>query len=526
MKPISGGVAATALAIAALAVSHPAVADTLIDNVDGITIGADGAPERLTGLVIGDDGRVVQVLHRGDKPGRVQYRVDGMGRTLLPGFVDGHTTVMALGFAALTLDLSPARSAEEALARIAAYAAAHSDRPWILGRGWNADRWPATPAAADLDTVVKDRPVWLISADGHSGWANSAALAAAGITAATPAPVGGRIEHLGKLQGNRPSGILRETAMALVDKAVPEPRPEDRDLAFAEAQALLLRNGITTVTDMATTMADWQAYRRAGDMGRLQLRIVGYAPTSDAMSLIGGPGPSPWLYEDRLRFNGLALVLDGVPATAAAWSKAGGGSPRIGRTPLRNLMSRAGIDRFQVAIEAHGSAAVGEALDAAAELAQTYKGERRWRIEGLDEIDETDIARLGRDTVATLQPGTGPAARLERANVRVALGSGAPAGTPAPFAAMAAAITRGDGETLTREQALAAWTTRPAWAAFAEAHVGRLAPGLRADFILVDRDPLLAAVGELKDMKVLETWVGGRKVWAAPAATAPTQGGR
>src|SRR4029079_4197716 len=130
----------------------------------------------------------------------------------------------------------------------------------------------------------------------------------------------------------------------LIARTVPEPRPEDRDLALAEAQGVLLRRGVTTVTDMATTMADWQAYRRAGDSGRLQLRIIGYAPDTDTMSLIGGPGPSPWLYDDKLKFNGLALVLDGKALSPGAWSNVGGGTPRLAQAQLRNLMSRAGID--------------------------------------------------------------------------------------------------------------------------------------------------------------------------------------
>ncbi|HET9628630.1 MAG TPA: amidohydrolase family protein [Novosphingobium sp.] len=484
-------------------------ADTLFDNVEGLTFDEHGRPEPLTGLVIGTDGRVVQVLHKGDKPARVDYRVDGNGRFLLPGFVDSHAHVMALGFAALTLDLSPAKTLDEALARIAVYSAAHPDRPWLLGRGWDPVKWGAWPRAADLDRVVGDRPAWLVSADGHAGWANSAALVAAKVTATTPAPAGGRIER----QGPAPSGIFHETAMDLIARAVPEPRPEDRDLALAEAQTALLRRGVTTVTDMATSMADWQAFRRAGDAGRLQLRIVGYAPDAETMSLIGGPGPSPWLYDDRLRFNGLALVLDGKAFSPGAWSKVGGGTPRLNQTQLRNLMSRAGIDRFQVSVEAHGSAAVGAALDAVGELARTYTGERRWRIEGAEETDAADLPRFGADVAAVLPATIGPAAAASQTTVRVAFGTGTPDGNGNPFAALVAASTRPDG--LPRQQALAALTLAPAWAAWAEGKVGRLAPGLRADFILVDRDPLLASAADLAETNVLETWVGGRKVWAA-----------
>ena len=180
------------LATVALALTAPALADTLVDNVDGLTIDATGGVERFTGLLIGDDGRIVHVLHRGDKrPGKVDYFVDGKGQVLVPGMIDSHGHVMGLGFSALTLDLTETRSLAEALAKVAAYAKANPDRPWILGRGWNQELWPEKrfPTAAELDAVVGDRPVWLERVDGHAGWANSKALAAAGVTLGTDYPL-------------------------------------------------------------------------------------------------------------------------------------------------------------------------------------------------------------------------------------------------------------------------------------------------------------------------------------------------
>lgn len=543
---------AVAALVAALAASttgpHPALADTLVDNVDGLALRADGSVERLVGLVIGNDGRIVQVLHRGEKAGRVDYRVDGKGRVLMPGLVDGHAAVMEAGFAALTLDLTPAGSLAEAQGRVAAYAAAHPDRPWILGRGWNL---AAAPSATDLDAAVKDRPAWLVSADGHSGWANTAALAAAGITATTKDPAGGRIA---RGAGGKPTGLLIEAAMALVARVVPPPRPDDRDLALHAAQELFLARGVTAVSDFGTTIEDWQAYRRAGDAGTLRLRIAAYASGPDAMSLIGGPGPTPWLYNDALRLNGVALVLDGGLGSRGSWLKApyadsptSSGLPRMGQTQLRNLMSRAAIDRFQVAVESNGDAAVGAVLDAVKELGETYKGDRRWRLTGAQAVDPADIPRFAGSGIAvTLAPGqivslggaaearlgaaragfAWPAASLATASAALSLGSGAPDGARAPFAAMAAATTRQgpDGqpyggrqpaERITREAALAGWTVNAARALFAEGRFGALTVGARADFILLDRDPLLAGAGELAGTKVLETWISGRRVWAA-----------
>ena len=190
---------------ALLASASPALADTLVDNVDGMTLNAKGSVEHFTGLLIGDDGRIVQVYRRGDKrPAKVDYLVEGKNRILMPGLIDAHVHVTSIGFAALTLDLSETRSLTEALAKIAAYAAAHPDRPWIVGRGWNQELWGLRdeagrgrfPTAAELDSAVSDRPVWLGRVDGHAGWANSRALALAGVTALTKAPAGGQIERL------------------------------------------------------------------------------------------------------------------------------------------------------------------------------------------------------------------------------------------------------------------------------------------------------------------------------------------
>jgi len=526
-----------AAALLALAAAT-ARADTLVDNVDGFTLDREGHVQRFTGLVIGNDGRVAQVLSQFDKrPARADYLLDGKGRVLMPGLVDAHAEVMKLGFAALTLDLSPAKSLAEVQARLAAYAAAHPDRPWLLGRGWDP-ALVAGPTAAALDAVVKDRPVWLESADGHQGWANSAALAAAGIAGASKDPLGGRIVRLPPTPAAkaapkappRASGLLVETAMDLVARAVPAPRPEDRDLAFAAAQDSLLKAGVTTVTDMGTTIEDWQAYRRAGDLGTLMVRVLAFSAGTEAMTLIAGPAPTPWLYDDRLRLGGVALVLDGALATRGALLKnpypaapRETGLPRLGETQLRNLMSRAGIDRFQVALEAHGPGAVAQGIAAFTELAQTYKGDRRWRIDSAEAIDQADIPALAAGNITVVaQPGGLATGSLASAGLPLALGSGATgAERLSPWAGIAAAAT--GPQPLPRPQALAAATAGAAWAAFADGRIGRLDPGQRADFVLLDRDPLQASPDELRQTKVLETWVGGRKMWSAIESTSPSR---
>ena len=541
-----------------------ALADTLVDNVNGISVDRQGKVTRFTGMVIGDDGRVAQLLSRRDRrPERVDFREDGRGRIVVPGMIDAHLHVMGLGLAQLSLDLSDTTSLEQAQAKLAAYAAAFPDRPWLVGRGWNQEKWGLGryPTAAEMDAAVGDRPVWMMRVDGHAGWASSAALAAAGITAATPDPAGGRIE---RLAGSRaPAGVLVDAATALVEAQVPPPRPQDRDLALHEAQALLIRHGVTAVADMGTSTDDWMTYRRAGDTGRLRIRIMAYAASVPEMLLIGGTGPTPWLYDDRLRLNGLKLYLDGALGSRGALLKAPyadapgqSGLALTDGTQLRNLMSRAAMDGFQTAIHAIGDAANREALDAIEELSKDFSGDRRWRIEHAQVVDPADLARFGRHgIVASMQPLHQTSDRvmaearlgLDRlagayawnamleAGAALAFGSDAPVEPADPFAGMAAAISREDAagqpfggwqpqQRVSREQALAAYTAGAAWAGFAEGRFGRLEEGLRADFVVIDRDPLLASPQDLRGVRVLQTWIGGQKVFEAAGDTAGSAG--
>ncbi len=537
-------------AVSALALSAPALADTLVDNVDGVTIDAEGKVKRFTGLVFDEEGKVTQVLGRSDKRPEVDYRLDGEGRVMLPGMIDAHVHVMDLGFAGLTLDLSGTTSLEDALGKIKAFAEANPGRPWIIGRGWNQEKWGLGrfPTAAELDAVVSDRPVWLERADNHANWANSMAMQAAGITARTPDPAGGKI--IRDARGN-PAGVFVDKAVPLVGAVVPPPRPEDRDLALAKAQEVLLARGITAVADMGTKPADWTTFRRAGDEGRLLVRIMSYADSVETLELMAGPEPTGWLYDDRLRMGGIKLFLDGALGSRGASLKepyaddhGTRGLPLLSPSQLRNLMSRAAMDNFQPAVHAIGDAANAEVLAAIEELSESYKGDRRWRIEHTQIVDPVDIARLGKHgVIASMQPlhqtsdrlmaearlgpdrleGAYPWRSVLKVGGRLAFGSDSPVEPADPWAGMAAAISRTDAagqpfggwfpqETVSREQALAGFTADAAFAGFAEGRFGRLLPGERADFIIVDRDPLFASPEALRETNVLQVWIGGVKV--------------
>ncbi|PKP89881.1 MAG: metal-dependent hydrolase [Alphaproteobacteria bacterium HGW-Alphaproteobacteria-14] len=543
---LSAAFAATSL----FALTAPALADTLIDNVDGVTIDDAGKVLRFTGLIFDEDGKVTQVLVRGDKRPKVDYRLDGEGQVMLPGIIDAHVHVGQIGFAALTLDLSDTNSLDEALQKIAQFAADNPGRPWILGRGWNQEKWGLGrfPTAAELDAVVSDRPVLLDRADGHASWANSLAMEQAGVTAAAKAPAGGRII---RDAAGKPTGIFVDRARQLVRQSVPAPRPSDYDRALAMAQERLIANGVTAVGDMAVDIQEWHAYRRAADQGQLRIRVMAYANSPELMELIGGNGPTPWLYDDRLRLNGIKLYVDGALGSRGAalkepYADEPGTRGLALTTPaqLRNLMSRAAMGNFQTAIHAIGDAANADVLNAVEELSETYTGDRRWRIEHAQIIDPADIPRFGQHgIIASMQPlhqtsdRTMAEARLGpdrlggayawrsiiAAGGRLAFGSDAPVEPADPFAGLAAAISRTDAdgqpfggwlpqETVNREQALAGYTSDAAYAGFAEGRFGRLIPGERADFLLVDRDPLLASPDDIRATQVMEVWIGGVKV--------------
>ena len=535
-----------AVALLLAAVSTPALANTLVHNAKGLQVGADGQIERFTGLVIGNDGKIVQLIRAGGEKqtARITRRIDAGGRTLLPGLIDAHGHVMGLGFGALQLDLTGTRSLADLQQRLKAYAAANPQAKWIVGRGWNQETWADKryPTAADLDAVVGDRPVWLGRVDSHAGVVNSAALKAAGITAATKSPAGGRIEN----------GLFVDAAMALVEDRIPDPTVAEMDAALAKAQELMLANGLTAAADMGTSADDWAAMNRAGRAGLLKVRILGYAGGIPAMRAINNGKPSGWLHGDRLQLGGVKLYADGALGSRGAWLKAPyhdkpdtRGLSLIDDAELAKQAGEAAAAGHQLAIHAIGDAANAQVITAFERLGGRYGGERRWRLEHAQVVDVADLPRLAKaNIIASMQPTHQTSDRtmaearlgpqrlggayawqtLARSGVRLAFGSDFPVESPNPFPGLAAAVSRQDmsgqpaggwrpHERVSFAQALAGFTRGAAYAGFAEERIGSLERGKYADFILVDRDVSNVTPGELARTEVLETWVAGKKVW-------------
>jgi predicted amidohydrolase YtcJ len=548
--------AAAALLLATTAaIAH---ADTLIDNARGMQVDAKGKLQRFDGLVIGDDGRIVRLLAKGDKrPTAIARRVDAGGRTLLPGLIDAHGHVMGLGFGALQLDLVGTTSLADVQARLRTYAAANPGSGWIIGRGWNQENWADKrfPTSADLDAVIADRPVWLERVDGHASVGNKAALKAAGITAATRAPAGGRIEN----------GLFVDAATELVSSKIPAPDAATYDAALAKAQELMLSNGLTAAADMGTSAADWAAMNRAGQQRTLNVRIMGYAGGIPAMRAINGGRPTAPLFADRLHLVGVKLYTDGALGSRGAWLKAPyhdmpatRGLSLISDAELKRQTNLAAANGHQLAIHAIGDAANAQVLTAFEQLGRAFPGDRRWRLEHAQVLDLADLPRLARaKVIASMQPTHQTSDRtmaearlgpdrlggayawqtLARSGARLAFGSDFPVESPNPFPGLSAAVSRQDPsgqpaggwrpqERVSFDAALAGFTRGAAFAGFAENRIGSLDPGKYADFILVDRDVSTASPVDLARTQVIETWVGGQRVWQRSASGGVGERGR
>jgi predicted amidohydrolase YtcJ len=538
------------VALAAALLASPVFADTLVSNVNGIQVGADGKLQHFGSFLIGDDGRVKQVMvNPTPRMSKFDHMINGEGRTLLPGLIDAHGHVVDLGFAALRIDVTGTRSIAELQQRLRDYAAAHPNDAWIIGFGWNQELWAEKrfPTSADLDSAVSDRPVVLERVDGHAVVANNAALKAAGVTAATQAPPGGEIHD----------GVFVDAARSLVDKAVPRPTAQQQDAALAKAQEILLGFGVTGVGSMSTSVDDWNTFRRAGEAERLQVRLMSYLSGTESLKSV--PHPTPWLYGDRLRAVGIKLFADGALGSRGAWLK----QPYSDKPDTRGLQfhsdaeilslaDTAAAAGFQVATHAIGDAANAQIIGVYEQLSKKYGRDRRWRIEHFQIVDPADIPRLAPPgIIASMQPTHQTSDRLMaekrlglnrlagayawqsvlKSGARLAFGSDFPVESPNPFPGLSAAISRQDvngqppggwipSERLTLEQALAAFTRGGAYAGLAEDKIGVLEPGKWADFILVDRDPTKVDAQQLARTQVLETWVAGKKVWerAAPIA--------
>ncbi len=521
------------------------------------------------------DGRIAAIGHDvSEWIGPDTEVVDLAGRMLLPGFQDAHVHPVWGGLDMLRCDLSFSHTAEGYAALITDYTAARPDDEWILGGGWQMSAFPGgTPTAAELDAVTDGRPAFFPNRDGHGAWVNSAALELAGIDRNTPDPVDGRIER--DADGN-PSGTLHEGAMGLVNRHLPAESLERMTEALLVGQRYLHSFGITAWQDaIVGSYGDagdpGAAYLAAAAAGTLTARVVG------ALWWDRGAGLEqiPDLVERRERYRGgrfaatsIKVMQDGVAEnfTAAMLEPYcdGHGHPSdnsgisfVAPEILVEAVPQLDALGFQVHFHAIGDRAVRECLDAVeAAIARNGRSDNRHHIAHIQVVHPDDIARFRElDVIANMQslwatlepqmieltlPFLGdtraawqyPFGDLLRAGTVLAAGSDWSVSTPNPFAAIHTAVNRtaarseaeGDYDAFLPEQAidlgtsLVAYTAGSAWVNHLDEVTGTIEVGKYADLCVIDRDPFAGPAEEIGDTRVLQTFVEGERVYAAPDA--------
>ncbi|WP_127474017.1 amidohydrolase [Microbacterium sulfonylureivorans] len=521
-------------------------------------------------------GRIVAVggdeVH--DLVGPKTELVDLRGRMLLPGFQDAHVHPVWGGLDMLRCDLAGLGTAAEYLEAIGAYAADHPHDEWVLGGGWQMSAFPGgTPTAAALDAVVPDRPAFFPNRDGHGAWVNSAALRLAGIDRDTPDPADGRIE---RDAGGRPSGTLHEGAMGLVNRHLPEEPLERLTEALLVGQRYLHSYGVTAWQDaIVGSYGDAgdpaPAYLRAAADGTLTARVVGAIWWDRTRGL----EQIPSILERRERYRGgrfaatsVKVMQDGVAEnfTAAMLEPYCDGhghftdNSGISFVPpeiLNEAVPLLDAEGFQVHFHAIGDRAVRECLDAVEHaIARNGRGDNRHHIAHIQVVHPEDIPRFRElDVAANMQslwaalepqmvdltlPFLGsprdawqyPFGDLLRAGAVLAAGSDWSVSTPDPLAAIHVAVNRiaapgheeGEYEAFLPEQAidlatsLTAYTAGSAWVNHLEETTGTVELGKHADLVVLDRDPFDRPVDEIGATRVLQTYVEGQRVYAAPDA--------
>jgi predicted amidohydrolase YtcJ len=542
------------LALAAMAALHAHAAPTLVESVQGYTLQNDKLTQ-FTGLVF-DQGKV---LATGDAAAlRARYpdarRIDGQGKTLLPGLIDAHGHVFRLGFKTTEISLSGTKDLSEAQGIIRAYGQKNMQRKWLLGYGWNQVNWKLGrfPTAAELDAAVSDRPARLVRVDGHAAWLNTKALQAAGITRDTKDPAGGRIER--DANGN-PTGVLVDKAMALVNDVIPPYTDDDRRAALSAAIAHMNALGLTAVGDAGVTVTDDRIYREFADQGKLTTRIYAMIrDTGDDFKALSAKGPVIGYGNDRYYLRAVKLYGDGALGSRGAAlidpytdDHAHSGLLFMSDAAMQAAVKTAIKAGYQVNVHAIGDKTNHQVLDAM-EVAYKEVGGRelRNRIEHAQVVSMPDIPRFKKlDLIASMQP-THATSDMNMAEDRIgkerikgayawqtflkqgtviAGGSDFPVESANPFYGLHAAVTRTDHEgrpikgwhpeeAMTLPQAFRAFTLDAAYAEHQEKTLGSLEAGKWADFVVVDRDLFKVPAGDIWKIQVLETWVAGERVYA------------
>lgn len=474
--------------------------------------------------------------------------IDLNGRVVLPGLIDAHMHIESL---ALSLDKVDCNTPDldTCLERISAHAMATTSGSWLLGHGWNQNRWERFGHRRDLDPITSDQPAYLTALSLHAAWANSEALRRSNVTAETPDPPGGRVQ---RDSDGEPTGILFETAMQLVETQVPEPGLEQRLTAMRRAQEQLWRFGLTGVHDFDRA-SSFEALQALHERGELGLRVRKILPRDDLEATLQ-LGLRDGFGDDHLRLTGVKLFSDGAlgPRTAAMLEPYLEEPDNLGillleRDEIVDIGRRAATSRIPLFIHAIGDRANRVVLDALEDL-RGIEREEGWphlphRIEHAQLLHPEDIPRFAAlDVIASMQPTHSPSDRemavrywgersryayawrsLLDSGATLAFGSDAPVDTASPFVGLFAAITRQSPqdsdmpawhpmECTDRMQALRAYTAG-ATSSTGDTQLGSLSPGHHADLVVLEHDPFNIPPRELLGLESVGVMVAGDWVY-------------
>jgi predicted amidohydrolase YtcJ len=493
--------------------------------------------------------------------------VDLEGHFVMPGFNDAHTHLGEAGLQRLTVNLIGVQSLAELRELLLARLKTAIPGEWIVGGGWDETLWPVkeVPTRTGIDELTGDHPVLLERIDGHAALANTRALQLAGITSASKDPQGGRIIRDGSGQ---PNGVLRDTAVKIVTPLIPVPSHARRRQALELVLQDLAQWGVTSAQDYSSpknSQANWECFQVFEEIerdGRLTARISEWLAFDDPLDTLetersAHPHSDPMLHTGMLKgfMDGSLGSHSAALLQPYADDPGNSGLPRYDQAKLTEMTKDRVDAGFQIGFHAIGDKGVQMALDAFAEAEKdAHAGQVkapnggedfRLRIEHAQVTNSAQIAQFKKlKIIASMQPShlltdmNWAMARLgpERAahsyswseflnsGVTLAFGTDYPVEPVNPFRGLYAAVTRKseDGkkdyfpaQKLTIDQAIAAYTSGAAFAEFAEKNKGKLAPGMLADFVVLDRDLTASLPAKILGTKVLRTVVGGKTVYQA-----------
>ncbi len=530
-------------------------ADTVIDNANGYTLNSKNQLVRFAAMAFDDKGKIIAVGTSAEVSAKAPKakRIDMQGKTVLPGLIDAHGHVFGLGEQLTQLDLAGSATLADALKAATAYAKANPSQAWLRGRGWNQEIWKLGrfPTAAELDAVVKDRPMWLERVDGHAAWANTRAMQLAGITKDTPDPAGGKIMR--DAAGNA-TGIFIDAAQDLVTKVLPKQTEAEARVVLDRSLQQIAAMGLTSVHDAGINVGHDRLYRQYADNNKLTARV--YAMIGDVgadFDALSKNGPLKTYGGDVYALRSVKLYSDGAlgsrgAALIAPYSDEPKSHGLLFRksADIYGMMEKAMKRGYQVNVHAIGDAGNRQVLDGYQRLVkETNSVGQRHRMEHAQVVALDDIKRFKSiGIVPSMQPThatsdmnmaeqrVGPQ-RIKGAYAwrsflkqgsRIPCGSDFPVESSNPFFGIHAAVTRQDAsgkpaggwyanEAMTLQEAFRCFTLDAAYAGHQEQSLGSLEKGKWADFIVIDQDLFKMPAADIHKTGVLQTWMGGRQVY-------------